>query len=300
MNEILKIKGKEIKLSNLDKVFWPKEKFTKGELIEYYRSISKFILPYLKDRPESLNRHPNGIKGESFYQKDVDHQGPEWLRTEKIYSESNDKDIRYLVCDDEATLIYMINLGCIEINPWHSRTNALDKPDYCLIDLDPEGISFDHIIEAAHVVYEILEKGGIKSFVKTSGASGIHILIPLGAQYSYEQSKDFAHIIVTLANKQLPVTTSLERSPSKRPRKIYLDYLQNNKGQTMASAYCVRPREGLPVSMPLEWSELKLGLKPTDFNIRNVLKRLEKKGDLLKGLLGRGINIKKSLTKLSK
>src|SRR5438105_14336399 len=125
MDKFVKIKGRELKLSNLDKVFWPKENFKKGDLIEYYRSISKYILPYLKGRPESLNRHPNGIKGQSFYQKDIDHQGPEWLQTEKIFSESNNKDVRYLVCDDEATLIYMANLGCIEINPWHSRSGSL-------------------------------------------------------------------------------------------------------------------------------------------------------------------------------
>ncbi|MBX4189870.1 non-homologous end-joining DNA ligase [Candidatus Parcubacteria bacterium] len=300
MDKEIKIKGKIVKLTNLDKVYWPKEGFTKGELIEYYRKVSKFILPYLKDRPESLNRHPHGIDGESFYQKDVDHQGPEWLRTVKIYSESNDKDVNYLVCDDEATLVYMSNLGCVEINPWLSRDGSLDNPDFSLIDLDPEGIGFDAVIEAAQVVHEVLDSMGAKHFVKTSGASGIHILIPLGAKYTYEQSRQFAHLIVQQVHEQLPKTTSLERSPADRKHKVYLDYLQNSRGQTMAAPYCVRPREGMPVSTPLDWSEVKQGLDPLDFTVKNILSRLEKKGDLLKGLLGRGVNIEKILDKLEK
>lgn len=298
MDKIVRIAKRELEFTNLEKVYFPKEKFTKGDLIEYYRSIAKVMVPYLKDRPESLNRFPSGIKGESFYQKDVDHQGPDWIRTEKIYSESNKKYINYLVCDDEATLVYMANLGCIEINPWHSRTGGLDNPDYCLIDLDPQVKDFDLVVEAAQVVHEILEKAGAKSFVKTTGKRGMHILIPLGAKYDYEQSRHFAELVVNLAHQKLPKTTSLERSPTKRRGKIYLDYLQNSKGQTMAAPYCVRPIDGMQVSAPLEWSEVKPGLSPSRFTVKNIHARLEKKGDLLKGLLGKGIDIERCLKKL--
>lgn len=298
MDEEVKIGKEEVELSNLDKVYFPKEKFTKGDVIDYYRSIAKVILPYLKDRPENLNRHPNGIHGESFYQKDVDHQGPDWVRTIGIHSESNNKTVRYLICDDEATLTYMANLGCIEINPWHSRSEAIGHPDYCLIDLDPQVKDFDLVIETAQVVHKILEKAGAKHYVKTTGKRGIHILIPLGAQYTYEESRHFAELVVNLVHAELPKTTSLERHPAKRRGKIYLDYLQNSKGQTMAAPYCLRPVEGLQVSTPLDWSEVKPGMRPSDFTVHNIHKRLEKNGDLLKGLLGKGIDLEAALKKL--
>lgn len=300
MDQEVVINKQTLQLTNLEKVYFPKEKFTKGDVIDYYRSISKFILPYLKDRPESLHRHPNGIKGQSFYQKDVDHQGPDWVRTEKIFSESNQKHIRYLVCDDEATLAYMANLGCIELNPWHSRAGSLENPDYCLIDLDPQVKDFNLVVEAAQVVHEILEKAGAKSFVKTTGKRGIHILVPLGAKYSYEQSKQFAELVANLAHEKLPKTTSLERSPAKRRGKVYLDYLQNAKGQTMAAPYCLRPIEGLQVSAPLDWKEIKPGLKPSQFTVHNIRPRLEKKGDLLKGLLGKGVDLDAAIKRLLK
>ncbi len=300
MDKKIKIKGKQLELTNLEKVYFPSDKFTKGDLIEYYRSVKKYILPYLKDRPENMNRHPNGINGDNFYQKDVDHQGPSWLRTAPVHSESTGKIVRYLVCDDEAALVYMANLGCIEINTWHSRVGSPMHPDYCLIDLDPEAISFDHVVETAQVVHGILEKAKIKSFVKTTGKRGIHILIPLSAKYSYSQSRDLAHMIVQIANRELPAITSLKRHPAERQGKVYLDYLQNAKGQTMAAPYCVRPKAGMPVSTPLEWAEVKHTLDPSHFTVKNILHRLEAKGDLLKGALSRGINLDLAKKKLAK
>jgi bifunctional non-homologous end joining protein LigD len=294
------IDGHKLQITNMDKVFWPKEKYTKGDVVEYYRKISKIIVPYLKDRPENLNRHPNGITGDSFYQKDVDHQPPSWVKTVPIYSESNKKHIRYLVCQNEATLLYMANLGCIEINPWNSRIKKINNPDFAIMDLDPEGIGFNAVIEAAQVIHEILEKSKIPNFCKTSGATGLHICIPLGAKYDYDQAKDFVHILGMLAHDKLPKTTSLERSPAKRKRKIYLDYLQNRRGQTLASVYCLRPKPGAPVSTPLEWDEVKPGLEPTDFNIKTIFERLDKKGDIWKPLLGKGIDLLKAIEQLSK
>ncbi|MBX4211602.1 MAG: non-homologous end-joining DNA ligase [Candidatus Yanofskybacteria bacterium] len=299
MDTEVKINGHTLQLTNLDKVYWPDDRYTKGDLIEYYRNIAPIILPYLKDRPENMNRHPHGIEGESFYQKDVDHQPPSWVKTAKIYSESNDKDINYLLCQNEATLVYMANLGCIELNPWNSRVKKLDNPDYVIMDFDPEDISFDFVIEAAQVVHEILEEAGIKNYCKTSGASGLHICIPLGAKYTYDQAKDLTHVIALLANEELPDTTSVERSPSKRQKKVYLDYLQNRRGQTLAAPYCVRPKPGAPVSTPLEWREVKPGLSPADFTIKNIFERIRKTGDLWKPVLGRGIDLERATKKLA-
>lgn len=192
----------------------------------------------------------------------------------------------------------MANLGCIEMNPWHSRINKPEKPDYCLIDLDPDTNSFDQVIATAREVKQVLDQIGALSFVKTSGATGMHILIPLGAKYSFDQSRMLAELIVGVVNKRLPGNTSVVRTPAKRKGKIYLDFLQNRQIQTMASAYCLRPRPGATVSAPLRWDEVKPGLKVSDFNIYNMQQRLAREGDLLKGLLGKGINMNSVLNKL--
>jgi bifunctional non-homologous end joining protein LigD len=293
----IKISGRDLKLTHLDKIYWPKDKYTKGDLINYYKEIAPIMLPYLKDRAENLNRHPHGIEGESFYQKDLEDH-PKWVKTKKIYSESNDKDIHYLVCNDAATLLYMANLGCIEINPWNSRIQKLDNPDYAIIDLDPEGIGFDRVVETAQMAHKILEQYDVPSYCKTSGATGLHIFIPLGAKYDYDLAKQFVQVLVTLVNQKLPKITSLERSPKKRQKKIYLDYLQNRHGQTLAAPYSVRPKPGATVSTPLEWDEVNKKLDPKNFTIKNIFKRIDKKGDLWKPILGKGIDIEKILQKM--
>lgn len=296
---LVTINGHELKLTNLDKIYWPEEKYTKGDLISYYRTIASYILPYLADRPESLHRHPNGIGKQSFFQKDMKDMPPDWIQTIEIHSESNDKDINYLVCQDEATLVYMNNLGCIEINPWNSRIQNLENPDYIVIDLDPGENTFDEVIQTALEVKKVLDKAGAEGYCKTSGSSGLHIYIPLGAKYNYEDSRNFAHVIAQLVLAQLPDLTSLERSPKARKKKIYLDYLQNRIGQTLAAPYGVRPKPGATVSAPLEWKEVKKGLHPSKFTIKNMLQRVKKKGDLFKGVLGKGIDMEKCLNKLS-
>ena len=230
----VKLNGHTLKLTNLDKVYWKKEHYTKGDLINYYHAIAPYMLPYMKNRPQSLNRHPNGISGMSFYQKNVQGKVPDWIETFEEYSESNDEMIHYFVCRDEASLIYQANLGCIEMNPWHSTTKKSNNPDYCLIDLDPHEISFEKVIEAAVAVKKVLDQLKIPGYCKTSGASGIHICIPLGANYTYEQSRYLAELIANLVHAEIPSFTSVERSPAKRRRKVYLDYLQNSKGQTVA------------------------------------------------------------------
>jgi bifunctional non-homologous end joining protein LigD len=295
MDKNIKINRNPLHLTNLQKMFWSEDKITKGDLIEYYDKISKFILPYLKDRPESLLRHPNGYNGKSFFQKDVDHMPPEWVKTQRIYSGSNKEYINYLICQDKATLLYMINLGCIEINPWFSRTQNLDYPDFIAMDLDPLDISFDAVIETAKAVKEVLDKAKAKGYCKTSGATGIHIYIPLGAKYDYEIAKEFGHVIAQEVHNLIPEITSIERMTHKRKKKVYIDFLQNRKGQTLACAYSARPKPHATVSTPLEWKELKKGLTPEMFTIKNIFKRLEKKGDLFKGALGKGVDIMKCL-----
>jgi bifunctional non-homologous end joining protein LigD len=293
--------GQTVSFTHTDKVFWPAEGYTKGDVIDYYNSIYSHIIKYLKDRPESLFRSPNGINEKGFFQKDAGIGTPEWIKTEVVHSDSSEKDIHYIVCDDKPTLLYMANLGCIEINPWNSRIQSPDHPDYLILDLDPsEHNTYDQVVETANVIKQILDKAGAASFPKTSGATGMHIYVPLGAKYTYEQAKDFAHAIASMTHEQLPGTTSLERNLAKRGKDvIYLDYLQNNKGQTLACAYSLRPKPGATVSTPLEWREVKAGLLPTDFTFKNILARVDKKGDLFGGVLLKGIDILKCLDRLS-
>ncbi len=292
-------KAKSPHLTHLDKVYWPKEKITKGDLIEYYRKISDVILPYLKDRPQSLHRYPNGINGESFFQKNVEGEVPDWVKTTRVTSD-NGKETEYLICQNQETLLYMANLGCIEINPWNSRIQKPESPDYLIIDLDPEAISFQKVIETAIEVRKVLESLDIESYCKTSGATGLHIYIPLEARYDYDASRSFAELLVNLIHRRIPGFTSVVRSPKLRQRKVYLDYLQNRQRQTVASAYSVRPRPGAPVSTPLLWSEVKKGLDPTDFNIKTIFKRLDSKGDLFAPVLKKGVKIEPILKRLQK
>lgn len=299
--QIVTIEKKKLKLTNLSKVYWPEEGYTKADLINYYLRVSNFILPYLKNRPQSLNRFPNGIKGPSFYQKDMEvTQLPEWVKTERIYSKANDKEIDYLICNDVSSLAFMANLGCIEINPWHSTYTKQEYPDYLMIDLDPGDISFDEVVNTALVVHEISEELKIKSYCKTSGASGLHIYIPLGAKYDYDHVKIFAEILAGLVQSRIPEVTTIERSIAKRGNKIYVDFLQNRKGQTIVAPYSVRPQPLATVSTPLLWSEVKKGLDPRDFTISNIFTRLEKVGDLWAGIFKQPIDILKVINKLEK
>ncbi|MBO9692273.1 DNA ligase D [Chryseobacterium sp.] len=286
-----------VKLTNQDKIYFPKDGITKGDVINYYQSVATYILPYLKNRPLSLNRFPNGIEEQGFYQKDAGDTIPDWIKTTQVYSESNDKYIDYIYCNDKATLAYLNNLGCIDMNPWNSSLPDLEHPDYLVLDLDPsKKNTFDDVIETALQVNEVLQAIKIKGYCKTSGSTGIHIYIPMGGKYDFDQVKDFAHILMKQVNERLPEITTLERSLQKRDtQKIYLDYLQNRTGQTLASAYSLRPKQGASVSMPLDWNELKPGLKPTDFNINNALDRIKEKGDLFKPVLGKGIDMMKAL-----
>jgi bifunctional non-homologous end joining protein LigD len=202
------------------------------------------------------------------------------------------------VCKDEASLLYMANLGCIEMHPWHSRIQKPDNPDWCVIDLDPDTNTFNQVIEVALVIKDLLDSVGVTSYVKTSGSTGMHIMLPLGAKYDYDQSRMLAELLVGIVQKQLPKFTSIERSPAKRKGKIYLDFLQNRQIQTIAAPYSLRPKPGATASAPLHWEEVKKGLKIADFTIFNMLDRIKETGDIFKGVTGKGIDLKKVLAKV--
>lgn len=276
--------------THLDKTFFPKHKYTKGDLFAYYADMAEYILPYLKDRPLSLNRMPDGIKGPSFFQKNNEHL-PDWVPSADIFSESNNEDLHWIVGGNLETLLYIVQLGSIEINPWNSRVGTLKHPDWIVIDLDPEGVTFNDVINVAKTVHEVCDEWKIPTYPKTSGKTGLHIYIPMGAKYTYEQAKNLAHLIVLEVNKRQPKITSVERNPAKRKHRIYLDFLQNREGQTLAAPYSVRPTQEASVSMPLHWDEVKKGLDPMDFTIQNASKRLRRTGDLWKPVLGKGINL---------
>jgi bifunctional non-homologous end joining protein LigD len=294
-SQVKKINGHNLKFSNLGKVYWPDEGYTKRDMFNYYYQVADYILPYLKDRPVSLNRFPNGIYGKSFYQKDVKGKAPAWATTYP-YTTSDGEDKEFLVGKDEATLLYMASLGCIEMNPWFSTIKHPDNPDYCVIDLDPDKkTAFEQVILAAQEVKAVLDVIGIPGYVKTSGSTGIHIYIPLGAKYSYDESQLFGKLIVSIVHNRLPEFTSTERQIKNREGKMYLDFLQNRPGATIACPYSLRPKPGATVSMPLHWEEVKKGLKMKDFTIKNAVGRIRSEGDIFIGSMGRGIDMKKAL-----
>ncbi|RFZ85179.1 DNA ligase D [Mucilaginibacter terrenus] len=294
--EEVKVDGHLLKLTHLNKLYWPEDKVTKRDMFNYYHQVAPFMVPYLKDRPMSLNRFPGGIHGESFYQKNVRDKAPEWAETmPHTNGEGVDKD--YLLGNNEATLLWMASLGCIEINPWFSRITSPDNPDYCIIDLDPDKQHFDQVVQAAQEVKKVLDAIDVPSYPKTSGSTGMHIYIPLGAQYTYDQSQLFANIIVKLVEKQIPDFTTLERMISNRKGKMYLDFLQNRPGATIAGVYSLRPKPGATVSMPVTWEEVKPGLTMRDFTIHNAIDRIRETGDLFTGVLGEGIDLAKTLKK---
>lgn len=289
----------KVAVSNQDKIFWPDEGFTKGDLIAYYESISKYMLPHLKGRPLSLLRHPNGIKAKGFFHKNAGEKVPDYVTTETVYSDSSKRDIAYIVCNNSATLLYLANLGCIEMNPWMSSLPGLDNPDYLVIDLDPSNKNtFDQVIETALALKGILDEYKIPGYCKTSGSTGLHIYVPLQSGYDFDDATTFANILAAKTHELVPDFTSLERNLKKRGKKIYLDYLQNRRGQTVASAYSVRPKPGATVSAPLHWKEVKSGLTIQDFTIKNMLKRVEKEGDLFAPVLKKGINLSKALERM--
>lgn len=303
-DKIVVVEGTKLKLTNLEKELWPasagKPGITKFDLINYFDSMAEYILPYLKDRPLSMHRFPDGINGEGFFQKNIGDLKFPWMKTKKIKNEESNEIVEYLVCNDKTTLIYLANLACIELHPWLAKINDLKHPDFLVIDLDPEDVPFSQVIDVALATKEVLDRLNIVGFIKTSGIRGMHIYINCGSKYSYHQIKDFAEILAHLINKEVPEITSLERLPENRKNKIYIDWLQNAEAQTVVAPYSPRPMPGATVSTPLSWNELDDKISPKNFTIANIKKRLKNKGDIFKGIFKeKPIDIKKIISKIS-
>lgn len=286
----------DVHISNPDKIYWPKQKYTKGDLVEYYEQVAPYILPYLKNRPMVLRRFPDGIEGESWVQKNTTGLHlPEWIETVEI--EHENKKVVYFVVQNVKSLEYIVNLGSIEMHPFHSTIEDLEYPDYFILDLDPESVPFNTVMEAALTIHGMFEDMKIPHCLKTSGGRGLHIYIPMGGKYTIEQIGQFGEIIAQMIHHELPKITSLERRPINRQKKIYLDVLQNRSMQTVVAPYSVRGKPFAPVSTPLHWDELVKGIKPEDFNMSNTIARLEKIGDIFAPVLGKGFDIKKWINK---
>ncbi len=269
-------RAKTVTFSNLKKIYWPTERYTKGDMVDYYRTIAPWMLPYLRNRPVVLTRFPDGIDGKSFYQKDAPEFAPEWMRIERIWSEETQREIRYFVCDDVESLLYVANMGSIPLHIWASRVGSLELPDWCVLDLDPKDAPFSDVIRVAQALHQLCETVALPHFVKTTGKTGLHILIPLGRKCTYAQSRMLGELLARVVLRDLAGIATLTRQVTRRGDKVYLDYLQNRHGQTIVAPFSVRPLPGATVSMPLTWDEVGDSLDPRAFTIKNAVERMER------------------------
>lgn len=269
---------RRVAFSNLDKVFWPGEPYTKGDLIGYYRDIAPWLLPYLRNRPVVLTRYPDGIEGKSFFQKDAPSWKPEWLRTERMWSEETKREIDYFVADDEASLLYLANMAAIPLHIWSSRVGTLEQPDWCVLDLDPKGAPLTDVVRVALALHALCDELGLPHYVKTSGSTGLHVLIPLARQLTYEQSRSFGELLARLVTVREPDVATVTRAVHRRGGKVYVDYMQNGHGRLIVAPFSVRPLPGAPVSMPLRWEEVTGTLELGAFTIRTAPERMQALG----------------------
>jgi bifunctional non-homologous end joining protein LigD len=281
-NVTIEMDGKRFRLSNLNKVYFPESGYTKRDLLAYYYRMAEYVLPFLRDRPLVLRRYPDGIKGQAFFQKDVREGMPEWLATVAVASESRGEQIHYAIANDRASLLFLTGLGCIDHNPWASRCADLDHPDYFFFDLDPsEGTEFSVGVRIARALHEKLKELGLYVFLKTSGATGIHLYVPVEPVYTYEQLRTFAEIVARLVTTEHPLLVTAERSVARRPAgRILIDVQQNAYGRPLAAPYVVRAFPKARVSAPLSPNELRTSLRPANLNIKTIFARLKEKGDL--------------------
>jgi len=281
---------KTVQLSNLDKVFWPNQGLTKGDMITYYEAVCPWLLPWLEDRPLVMTRFPDGIEGKSFYQKDAPGFVPDWIRIEKMWS--TEREIGYFVVDSPEAMIYIANMASIPLHIYHSRVASIEHPDWCVLDLDPKEAPFSDVITIAKKIHEICEEIGMPSFVKTSGSTGLHILLPLDNQFTFEQSRIMGELLSRIVVRELGDISTIIRNTSQREGKVYIDYLQNGSGKLIASPYCVRPKENAPVSMPIHWREVNKKLRPDSFHIKNAIQRLKRqKQDPALAVLSTNVNL---------
>ncbi len=295
----VEVDGHRLKFTNLDKVYFPRDGWKKRDLLEFYDRVSPYLLPHLRDRPLSMKRYPNGIADEYFFQKNASSHFPRWMHCEPITEHHPPKINHYPVANDRASLLYLVNLGCIDHNPWMSRVGHLDRPDWVLLDLDPVEASFDQLVEAALLIREVLAELGLKGYPKTTGGDGIHVYVPVEPIYTYDQVRSFAEIISHLTLDREPNLFTTPRSVGKRKKgRVYFDYLQIGTGKTISAPYVVRPHEGAPVATPLDWKEVKRGVKPEDFRIDNTIPRFERLGDLFAPVLSGGQKLEDALERL--
>jgi len=276
---VVEIGGKILTLTNLRKVYFPESNITKGELIQYYTDMAPYILPHVRESPFTLVRYPDGIHGEYFYQKECPPQAPEWIT--RYADPASKHGTTYVVCDQVATLVYLINLGCIELHTWAATCTHPERPSWAVFDLDPDPPSgFREALRVAHWLGSILLELKIRFLVKTSGASGVHVYVPIRPEYTYRQVQEGMRGVCRFLARQRPQECTLERSTAKREGKVYLDYLQNGRGRTMAGIYSVRPTPAANVSAPLLWEEVGRGVDACQFHLRNVAERVRQVGDL--------------------
>jgi bifunctional non-homologous end joining protein LigD len=292
-----------LRLSNLDKVFWPDEGITKGDLLDYYRRVAAALVPHLRGRPFTMKRYPDGIEGGHFFQKDAPSHMPDWIRREPFPASSRDgkrtRMISYPLVDDELALLWMVNMGCIDMNAWYSRVDRPDRPDFVLFDLDPaDDVGFPETVRVAQLVRELLDAVGLQSFPKTSGSDGIHVLVPVARRHTYEDTRSFSALVAGTLARTHPGLVTTEWARRKR-RGVLIDSNQNRQGATIASVYSVRPQPGAPVSAPLRWEELTEDVQPGDFTMEVVLDRLERDGDVYEPVLKLRQSLSQALAKVS-
>ncbi|MBC8167517.1 MAG: DNA ligase D [Bryobacteraceae bacterium] len=296
-----RIGGHPLKFTNLDKIWYPKEKYTKRDVLNYYDAVAHLLVPHLKDRPLSLKRYPGGIHQDFFFQKNIPEGYPAWLRIEPIPSEHRGEDIRFVVADDRPTLLYLTNLGCIDQNPWMSRVQSLQYPDYVLIDLDPVECGFGKIVEAMLLVRKVLDDLKLEGYPKTTGGDGMHVFIPIEPRYTFDQARSFAEIVSQLVLAENPDLFTTPRSVEKRRKnRVYFDYMQIGTGKTIAAPYVLRAYDGAPVATPLRWEEVKTGLTPHDFHIGNAVDRFRETGDLFEAVLTKPQKLEPALKRMAK
>jgi bifunctional non-homologous end joining protein LigD len=275
-----------VPFTNLDKVFWPEEGYTKGDLVEYHRQVAPWMLAYLEDRPLVMTRYPDGIAGKSFFQKDAPPFAPDWIRRVTLWSEGAERELSYFVAEDLESLLYVVNLGTIPIHVWSSRIDTLAAPDWCILDLDPKEAPFGHVVDIAKVLHGLCDEIGLPSFVKTSGSSGLHVLIPLGRRLTYEQSRTLGQLLARVAVAERTDIATLTRNPARRAGKVYIDYVQNGHGRLLAAPFTVRPLSGAPVSAPLRWHEVNGRLRIESHTVKSMPRRMRRlKKDPLRPVL---------------
>ena len=290
----------KVKITNPKKIFWPAEGYTKGDLIAYYEAVAPILLPYLRDRPLVLTRYPDGIAGKSFFQKDAPEFVPAWVRTERIYSKDAEREIDYFIVNDSETLRYVVNLGTIPLHLWSSRLGFLDRPDWLILDLDPKGAPFADVVRVAQELHGILDELGLPSYVKTSGATGLHILVPLGARYTHEEARTFARLLALLGVQAAPDIATIARPVRSRDGKVYIDFVQNGHGRTIAAPFSARPLPGAPASCPLRWEEVTPELDPARFTIKTLPLRFETMPDPLAPVLTGSIDVAAAIARIER